>query len=88
LWDFIECEKQEIMSNKEQLSPENVQHLNDISTYFEQTIKLLGQAINPVVYQRRFGVLNAIFSDKKKAKDLLAHKKEMMDEDKDHLFKI
>ena len=88
LWATMEAEKTELVeaSGQDQLTFDSIEHVNKVSTGFEQTITLLGQAVNAIVYQRRLSALTSIFNDRKKAKELLSDKKEMMDEDKDRLF--
>ena len=64
LWATMEGEKTEILqTSQEQITPEVEENLNTVSTGFEQVITLLGQVINSIVYQRRLGVLTALFNE-------------------------
>ena len=65
LWQYMERKKQQIKDTGE-ATQEDLSQLESISTQFEQTITLVGQAINSIQYQRRMNVLTIIFSDKKK----------------------
>ena len=83
----MEGEKTEILqTSQEQITPEVEENLNTVSTGFEQVITLLGQVINSIMYQRRLGVLTAVFNGKKKAKDLMKDMKGLMNEDNEKLF--
>ena len=87
LWATMEGEKTDILqTSQEQIMPEVEENLNTVSTGFEQVITLLGQVINPIVYQRQLGVLTAVFNEKKKAKDLMKDMKGLMNEDNEKLF--
>ena len=87
LWATMEGEKTDILqTSQEQIMPEVEENLNTVSTGFEQVITLLGQVINPIVYQRQLGVLTAVFNEKKKAKDLMKDMKGLMNEDNEELF--
>ena len=87
LWATMEGEKTEILrTSQEQIMREVEENLNTVSTGFEQVITLLGQVINPIVYQRQLGVLTAVFNEKKKAKDLMKDMKGLMNEDNEELF--
>ena len=71
LWATMEGEKTEILqTSQEQITPEVEENLNTVSTGFEQVITLLGQVIKSIGYQRRLGVLTAVFQQEKESQGL------------------
>ena len=67
----MEGEKTEILqTSQEQITPEVEENLNTVSTGFEQVITLLGQVIKSIGYQRRLGVLTAVFQQEKESQGL------------------
>ena len=85
LWQYMESEKQQIKDTNE-ASQDDLNQLEGISTQFEQTFTLVDQAINSIQYQRRMNVLSTIFSDKKKAKEILSDKVDIINEDYEYIF--
>ena len=52
----------------------------------EQTVLLLGQASNSILYSRRLQILKTLIKDPKKAKNILNEKADLLQKGNQHLF--
>ena len=52
----------------------------------EQTVLLLGQASNSILYSRRFQILKTLIKDPKKAKNISKEKADLLQKDDQNLF--
>lgn len=81
IWFNMEVDKDKVVGDKN--APEElINEARAASISFEQTVTLIGQLINHILYQRRFSILSAMFNDKKKAKLLLKDWKDLLINDK------
>jgi len=83
IWATMEEELKEDLSD-------NIE-LNELCTTFEQTVVLLGQAVNGCNHARRINVLMRFFNDRKKVESLLTDNSEVLEKEKEvylvHSFK-
>ena len=91
LWTDMEADKDAIINppegtEKVLLTEDMTARLESTSERFEQSVTLIGQTMNLIYYHRRCAVLQAIFQDRKKARDILSDKREMLEEDDSYLF--
>lgn len=85
LWMNMEEDKDKVIKDDE--VPEDIKMGAEVaSTTFEQTVTLIGQLVNHILYQRRFMILSAMFNDKKKAKQLLKDWKDLLMDTESYLF--
>ena len=85
IWSNMELDKDRI--DQDEKAPEEViEGAKAASTSFEQTVTLIGQLVNHILYQRRFSILSAMFNDKKKAKLLLKDWKDLLVDNENYLF--
>ena len=52
--------------------------MNDIQTFIEQTILMVGQSSNTVTYHRRYSLLNALMNSSTQSKETLKEKKDLV----------
>ena len=92
LWVIMESEKDHILQSQE---GEEVDITNDdpssaeikeISQLFEQTILLIGQAINNTTYYRRKNVLSTLIEGNNKVKEILKEQSAAMNASEGNLF--
>ena len=80
VWSAIEMEKVNVDNeNEEDL-------IFTMSSLFDQTILLLGQAVNSCAYIRRFNILMSFMTDKKKVEGILKENAAVFAESDDNLF--
>ena len=85
LWFNFEQEKEAILESQD-TTPEMKGRVHDTCRLFEQTVTMIGQATNSIVYQRRLNVLSALYSDSRKAKEVIKEKKSILNNEEEILF--
>jgi len=65
LWFNFEQEKEAILE-RQNSTPEMMERVHDTCRLFEQTVTMVGQVANSIVYQRRLNVLSTLYSDSRK----------------------
>lgn len=83
LWEAVENEK---TSLPDDTCKEVLERMEEMSSIFQQTVALVGQASNRVSYYRRLNVVENITGDSKRAKELLGEHEDVFNEASTHLF--